>query len=485
VDRVAFLTVLGLFAASTALYAVLGVRFDATTVSAMQFIDQPLLKERFAESIWYYHATPPMLNIITGAGLKIFGQHAPAFYSALFHVLGFLAALCVHELTRWLSRSRFAAVITTALLLFSPSFVVAENNFFYDFPAMALITGATLALYQFVLTRRTGWCVALFSMMGALLLTRSVFHLVFMLAVVVFLIALLRPHWRQIVMAAAVPFLIVTIWYGKNYLLVGKFGASSWMGLGLYNITTMLVPPRDLQSLIEKGELSPWAAISRYDNRGYIFRAQLRPPVGAPVIDNITKEHGVANWNYRDIAAIDRYYTADALTVIRKLPATYVQGLFHSNRLYFAPTSTGPYWLPSNMQATQAMERLFSPLLSGITTEYSGSVSLGPLGFPDEVTGPAHMNWLLMGAWLATFSWAYLVFRRVQTDPAARSDPAVVTMGFLVFLGAYNYVVGTAVEMGENYRYRFLIEPLFFVLAASAITAAVRAVRSRARSQVE
>ena len=43
----------------------------------------------------------------------------------------------------------------------------------------------------------------------------------------------------------------------------------------------------------------------------------------------------------------------------------------------------------------------------------------------------------------------------------------------------YLYAVGTALELGENYRYRFLIEPLFIVMTATALTDLVRKFRGR------
>jgi hypothetical protein len=39
--------------------------------------------------------------------------------------------------------------------------------------------------------------------------------------------------------------------------------------------------------------------------------------------------------------------------------------------------------------------------------------------------------------------------------------------------------VSTTLELGENYRYRFLLEPLFFVLAATAATSAFGALRAK------
>ena len=476
-DRYDFLTVVALFACSTALYAVLGVRFDGSTLSSMAFIDQPLLAERLLESLWYFHATPPLLNLIVGIGIKAFGEHAAAFYTVFFHIVGFLAALCVYLLAWRLSASRVAAAVTTALLLFSPQFVLNENCLFYDFLATALLIFATYALYHFVQTRSVRWGVGFFALLAVLLLTRSVFHLAWMVVITALLLVFLWEWRRQILLAAAVPLLIVALWYGKNAYYFGKFGASTWMGLGLYNVTTMLVPQRELVPLVQRHELSTWALVSRYDPRGLIFRAQLRPPLGVPVVDNMTKADGRANWNYRDIPAIDRYYTADALTVARRFPATYVFGLYLSNRLYFSPTSFSPYWLPGNAAAVQPMERIFTPLLSGVSANV-GLTSLAPYGFPDELTTRINPSPLLIAVWLAAFGSAYALARKAFIQRAARADPAGIVMGFLFVTAVYLYVISTTIELGENYRYRFLIEPLFFVLTAAVIMRGLRALRS-------
>src|SRR5262245_53397510 len=109
----------------------------------MQFIDTPLLQNRLLESLWYYHATPPMLNFITGVAMKVFGSYAHPALKFLFHVLGLLVTLCVYSLTRNLSGSRVAGLVTAGIVTFSPAFVLYENWLQYEFPAMVLLMFAT------------------------------------------------------------------------------------------------------------------------------------------------------------------------------------------------------------------------------------------------------------------------------------------------------------------------------------------------------
>ena len=197
--RLDYIIVVGLFAVSRILYALLGVQFDSTTLPGyMQFIDQQLLRERLLESLWYFHAHPPLLNLFTGVGLKLFGDHADVYFSLSFHALGLAMALAVYLLTLRLTAARPAAVVATALLVFSPAFVLYENWLMYTFPSAALLTISALLLHQYLATRDTRWAAAFFTVLAILLLTRSIFHLAWMVLVTVLLAVILRRWWRQV-----------------------------------------------------------------------------------------------------------------------------------------------------------------------------------------------------------------------------------------------------------------------------------------------
>jgi hypothetical protein len=65
-----FYTIVVAFVASRAIYGFLGVTYDASPMdSFLQFIDPVLLKNAFWQSLYYYHAGPPMLNLVAGFGL--------------------------------------------------------------------------------------------------------------------------------------------------------------------------------------------------------------------------------------------------------------------------------------------------------------------------------------------------------------------------------------------------------------------------------
>ena len=470
-----------LLVASRLLYAALGLTFDASTFPFfMQFIDPELLSSRLLESLWYYHANPPLLNLLAGVGIQAFGTQAPVFWSVVFHALGALTALSVYVLALRLSGSRIAAAVATGLLVFSPSFVLYENWFMYSFPAVALLSLSALLLYAYARTSRTGWCVAFFASLAVLLLTRSLFHLAWMVLVVGLLAAASPGRRRQVLVAALVPVLVVAGWYGKNLHYFGKFGASTWMGLGLSNITTLVATREELQPLVASGELSQFALVSRYTDKDALF-ALPHPPTGIAVLDQVRKGDGTYNFNNIRIVSLDHYYTADALAVARRFPGHYLHGWALSNRLYFSPSSMNLYFTRANRVAAWPMERLLNPVLYG--TGAVPSRTLQPhFGYATPGELEVNTSLPLLLAWFGLLGYGALQARRGLASGDAADRPRALVFGYIVLAALYLYVVGTGFELAENYRYRYNVEPLMFVVAATAIVDAVRRWRGRARA---
>jgi 4-amino-4-deoxy-L-arabinose transferase-like glycosyltransferase len=473
------LVIVAVFAGSRVLYGALGLHFDASTVPVyMQFIDPELLSTRLLESLWYYHANPPLLNLLVGVGYKVFGGAADGFFNVVFHLLGLATALSVYLLTWKLSASRAAAHIATGLLVFSPSFVLYENWLMYSFPAAALLTLSALALYKYLRTRQTKWCSAFFGILAALLLMRSLFHLAWMVLIAVLLAATLWDRRRQVLLGAAIPLLVVGLWYGKNYYYFGAFSSSTWMGLGLSNISTLVVTREELQPLVNEGKLTPFALVSRYKEMDRLFTSQQLPPTGIPVLDQVKKSTGVYNFNNQQLIAINRYYTHDAIVVVRTYPFSYVLGLIIANRLFFSPSNMNLYFSEGNRAAAAPMERLFNPLLYGVgaTPKY---LRQPHFGFKESGSLEVNTSVPLMAMWLLVLGYGYAQTRRVLLNRDAEQLPRSIVIGFIVVSALYLYVVGTAFELAENYRYRFNIEPLFMVLTVTAATSLVRVVRHK------
>ena len=466
--------------ASGAAYFAAGVRFDASPFPGyIQFIDAELLGERLLESIWYSHAQPPGLNLLVGLTYRAFGDYAPALLSLLFHGLGFALGVAVFALTLRLTRARFAAYLCVALLVMSPGFVLYENWLMYTFLEAVLLTASAVALYRTLDSGSTPWAVALFTALAALVLTRGLFHLGWFVLVVAYVVWA-APNRRRIVAAAALPLLAAALWYAKNYFYFGTFAASTMFGLGLSNIGTLTVPRADLEPLVERGIISPLALVSRYEDVALLFAASSDPPSGIPVLDRPLKSDGAYNYNYRPLIALNEQYARDATAVIRQYPANYAIGVVVANRLFFSPSSMNEYFSPQNRAAAKPFERLFNPVLYAVPAE-PGFIAQPHFGFDVLPSLEVNTSLWLIALWAIVLVLGWLRVRPAFFTRTFEDRAACVTLGYLLFVMVYVHALGTLVELGENYRYRFVVEPFFAVAVAVLATDGVRRLKRRWR----
>ncbi len=465
--------------ASRAVYFAAGVRFDMSPFPGyMQFIDDDLLRDRLFESVWYSHAHPPGLNLLVGGGFRLFGEQAPAFFSLLFHGLGLMLAVALFALTLRLTGTRVAAYVATLLLVISPGFVLYENWLMYTFIEAVLLVASALALYRTLERGSTMWAVALFSILAVLVLTRGFFHLAWF-ALVVLYVVWAAPKRLQMLGAAAVPLFVATLWYAKNYLYFGAFAASTMFGLGLSNIGTLTVSREDLAPLVEQGRVSPLALLSRYEDTAVLFSAdEGAPPTGVPVLDEPRKSDGTFNYNYRPIVEISRQYARDSFAVIRRYPASYVIGVIIANRLFFSPSSMNEYFSPENRAAAEPFGRVLNPVFYGVGARPT-YIAQPHFGFDRPSSLEVNTSGLQIALWALVFVFGWLRLRRLFFAQEIKDRTACVVLGYLFFVMLYVYALGTLVELGENYRYRFVVEPFLVVATAVLATDGARRLKKR------
>ena len=473
------LAVLAITAAGRLVYYLSGVRFDASTLNGyMQFIDTELLVTRLLESLWYYHANPPILNLFTGTVLKLFGDNATDIFAISFHVLGFVAAVALFGLIVKMSRSRRIAYILTTLFVLSPSFILYENWLMYTFPTTALLLLSAFLLLRFSASESTRWGIAFFVCLAAIALTRSMFHLVWVIVIAAGLIFVMRSQARRIVLCAVIPTLLVAGWYGKNYYLFGTFSASTWMGLGLSNISTLMIPKAELAPLVQDGTLSKFALISRYEDKNQLFPSMDTPANEIPVLHNKLKSSGAANFNYASMIEINKFYTRDALQVVRHFPSSYVSGVLVSNRLFFSPASMNLYFTVENRVAAAPMEMLYNPLIYGakLLPKYIEQPHYGRSGkYRIEV----NTGVILVITFPLILLFGLIRLFKMFRDAAPDRRASAIVLGYLLFNILYIYSLGTFLELAENYRYRSMQEPLVIVVIGLLLGDLLHARRQR------
>ena len=449
-----------LFGLSWATYRSLGLLFDPSPLNGyFQFIDMVLLQTRLLESLTYYHANPPMLNLIAGIGLKLFGNNATWFYSSLFHFLGLLLAMSFMVLVRELSGNRILALLATGALVFSPDVVLYQNWLMYTFPAAALITVSAVCLLKAVRSGQVGWLYAFFVSLAFLVLTRSLFHIGWLVLVVFTGLWLLPDRRKQLIGAAIVPLLVCTLWYGKNLNHFGQFGASTWMGLGVSNITTMTVPAEKLQPYVADGTLSPMALRPRNDKN--LFGDLGIAPVGIPVLDNVRTSSGVFNYNHHNILVLGPIYRDDGFKVMRLFPEHYLSGVARANLQFFSTNNQSPFFWPPAHDVFDGIRPVYDVFLYGAGFR-SEKIVIPNMGDKNGYKAFSNPGYLLILFWLTSAVFCLREFLLGVTGRRQNRDYIVI--GYIVSIMLYTYFLGTLIELSENYRYRFLTEPVFWVV---------------------
>jgi hypothetical protein len=141
------------------------------------------------------------------------------------------------------------------------------------------------------------------------------------------------------------------------------------------------------------------------------------------------------------------------------------------------------YFSPQNRAAAKPFERFFNPVLYAVPAD-SGYVIQPHFGFDVPPSLEVNTSVWLIALWLFVLVLGWLRVRRGFFAPTVEDRVGLVTFGYLLFVIVYVHALGTLVELGENYRYRFPAEPLFAVAIAVLATSGARRLIQRGRADM-
>lgn len=441
------------FVVSRLLYVRAGLRFDSTPLRHYyQFVDPVLLKTRLLESLWYLHSQPPLFNLITGLLFQRFSTQSRIFH-VLFLALGLALGLALYWLGLRLGLQRWVSALLAAWFMVSPATVLYENLYFYTYPVAFLLVLSALVLSKFMETGHAGWGIGFFSLLASLCLTWALFHLVWMLAVIV-LVGMFYRDRRKLVLASLLPVLIVTGWYAKNTFLFGSFGASSWMGMNLSHVTFLspLTPESVRQELIEQGRLSPYPVVEAFrsteDYRGFM---PVPPRRGIPVLDESFKSTQAVNFNHMFYIDLSKRMTGEAIHFIRYRPDLYLASVKQGFSIYFHSSSD---YLLLKDKPTPQLESWWDRIFYGQLRAYGGDPARR------WESDPKYVGWWLLIMYAAAILYGVkLLLARDTYHP-----PFLALVAFMTFTMIYFTVMSNFLDLGENNRFRFALDPFALLL---------------------
>lgn len=442
------------FIISRVLYDLAGIRFQGETYNYYwQFIDSALLRADLLRSVFYLHSQPPLLNLLTGIILQVF----PASYVTVFHSLYFLAGLIlgtsIYFSGIFLRIPPWVSAVISAWFMISPGTVLYEHWLTYAYPLTCALTLAGVCLYQFILTKKNSWGVVFFSLLSGIALTWSLFHIAWLIGIAI-LLFIFWGERKKVILAACVPILLVTAWYAKNYFTVGEFAASTWAGMNISRITTFRLSKIERNHMLKSGQLSEFAGIIPFSwPASYLELLPDTPLTGIPVLDNLETSSGNPNVHHLVYIEASKYYLRDALYVIRFNPEHYFRFVAQAFYIYFHPSSDAGLVQQDN-ELVKTLDHWWRVVFSGQWE--SDSDNQKNTSMSAEYAG----WWIIISFFTALTGGVVFLWK----NRGQFSEP----VNFLVLFMIYNILVltlaGNLVELGENNRFRFTIDPFILVL---------------------
>lgn len=428
-----------------------GVRFDASSLPIFwQYVDPPLLEHHLLQSLFYLHSQPPLYNLWLGILLKLSPGHFSVSAHACYLALGLVLPVAMYFLLTRLGLGRGVATALAVTLSVSPAVLLYENWLFYEYPVAVLLVLSVLALHVFA-SRPSFWSgFAFFGLCTTLIYTRTTFQLPW-LALVLLLVVLALPGSRRLVLVAcAIPVLLVVLLYAKNIVVFGTPSTSSWLGMNLAQVAYRSLPKTERDRLVADGTLSRVSLVDPFsplDEYGAFVRRAGRK--GVPVLDEPKKVNGTQNLNDLTYVKISRDYLDDSLSLIRSDPIVYLRGVEQGVKLFLIPSSDDLFVL-GNRAKIRPYEHLFNGLVY-LRTPYVFGI-----------------GWSILAAYVFAGLYGLILVARLGTgrDPPT---PDRIALAFAWLTVTYATVLVTFGEVSENQRIRFFIDPLVLVLVAFGV----------------
>lgn len=445
------------FASSRLVFFWLGLRFNFS-LDWMWLSDPADLQERLLQTIYYFHAFPPGMDLFSGILLKTGGTHAAVLAQLAFSAFGLVLVLSLFYLARSLGLSARASMIVAVAFSLLPQTIYFEHLYLYEEPVAALLC-LSVALFHGALSRQSfrRW-LAFFTVCAAIGITRSTFHLVWFVGMVALGLWLNPPEQRRrIVIAASAPAAVLLSLYVKNLIVFGMFSAFSYGPSSYAHVTVSRMTPDARAEWVREHKLSPFAALSPYAGpREYLrvysgtahtnWPSQLteleRPSVHAP------------NFNHWVILEANRQRNADAWFYLRTQPFDYAGNVLRGLRDLFGPSTE---WHPytGTERSPHYEHRLVLGGYERLLNRFFHQFPWHPVGLY------AVLPFVLI--WTARHAWRLL--RSADSDARARGVVLWLCLANITFVVG----ISSAVTYLESSRYRYQVESLIWVTAAVCV----------------
>ena len=414
-----------------------------------QVLPSDLLQTKFLESIWNLHSQPPLFNVYGAILMKL----QPDGFLQLLHytniLLGGLITGFVYRMTLVTTHNNRISILSALAIAFYPTLILYEAYILYTLFVTFLISTSVFFLSRFEESNQKLFLLAMVFSINLVILTRSIFHLFILIPILILVTILKKHHWKILLLSAFAISLLAIVWYGKNSAKFDFFGASSWYGLNLWRIAYRGYSDTELRDLVNQDIIDEWVVETE------VFR----PPSDYAIygFDKSSEIEALNRDDYNNINYIDisRGYYRNAVNLIKYSPKRYLNNVATAYTRFTSPSSRNDH-LFLNAESIRTFEAIVSQgiqgqffmEIAGLNTFYSFFTFLIPLS---------------VFVYIVLFLNAFRVRKKSFTN-AIRNDP---TMVMILLIIIYMTFASILFELGENTRFKFLIEPVFWVFVVT------------------
>ena len=419
------------YAVSRVVAAVAGVRYDASVIRGTpltdmwQLLDVPLLQHHLVVSVWHLNMQPPLFNLFAGMLLKLpTGLRSPVEVVCAL-ALGLTIVLSAYALQVELRVPRWAALLVTLVVVVaSPAYLLYENWLNYSYPMAAFGTFGAWCLVRFLRTERLRFGFGFFCAYGGMVLLDSSYQLEWFLVAAVIVGVALRRQWRTVLVAVAIPLVLVLTWTVKDYLQFNTTATSSWLGMNLARSVLFRAPADQIAALQRQGRMNAVASIPPFAGPEVYSPKYVRAvPDPVPAIGALHKANGSTNFNNPLYISVSSSYLHDDLVWIRAHPRQYADDVWSSVGVWMVGTDQN-FTNSIDWPAMRTYARFYD---RAVEWQPDQDPAPGLVVFnrswhrPEWLSGQAMVVYALAG-----FGAPILAWRRRRSDPAMTGTLAVL-----------------------------------------------------------
>lgn len=425
--------------------------------------DEYLKLGELPRSMWYLHAQPPLYNLFGAIFVNLFDN-----YELPLHLTNILLGAIIAVLVYWIllsliQRDRLSAALGVLFSL-DISLFLYEVLVFYELLTLFFVVLSVWLLVRYQQTGHHRYAVGVIVATNALVLLRPTYTALYLGLVVVGLVvvypALRTRRFGWLATAISVP---TIAWHIKNLLVFGVVGTSSFTGVNLWR-SAVTTPSLQVQTLVAEGkldpmfaEIRPFDALENYAAYGY----------------DESSEIGVLNYggsNNINMIDIGRDYQAATVTVVKHYPVMVLKRQVYAAYLFTkTPATFKEFTFVEDRDKIAAHDFVQTDLLMG-------RLFFEPL---EKASGIATLNTddssftFLTFAFPLALGWYFYERGRHNRFAAARWLATIrhePILSFIMLIILYTTVVSILGETGENMRFFFAIQHLFWIVLTYLLT---------------